>query len=169
MLLHFSIPCVVWQHSLPSPGRAGRKLPCLAGSCLQFSNLISTRPSTLSIIPFPPQSFPWPHISRMTPPPPHCNVYSLRSLHIHLLSFCLLDLPFGALFTNKYLSFRASQVVLVVKNLPANSRGRGLIPGSKGPLEEGMATHSSILDWGIPWTEEPDGLWSTGSQRVGHD
>ena len=37
------------------------------------------------------------------------------------------------------------------------------------PLEEGMATHSSILAWRIPWTEEPGGLRFTGSQRVGHD
>ena len=37
------------------------------------------------------------------------------------------------------------------------------------PLEEGMATHSSIPAWKIPWTEEPGGLQSTGSQRVGHD
>ena len=37
------------------------------------------------------------------------------------------------------------------------------------PLEEGMATHSSILGWRIPWTEEPGGLQSMGSQRVGHD
>ena len=36
-------------------------------------------------------------------------------------------------------------------------------------LEEGMATHSSILTWRIPWTEEPGGLQSMGSQRVGHD
>ena len=37
------------------------------------------------------------------------------------------------------------------------------------PLEKEVATHSSILVWGIPWTEEPGGLPSTGSQRVGHD
>ena len=37
------------------------------------------------------------------------------------------------------------------------------------PLEEEMATHSSILAWKIPWTEEPGGLQSMGSQRVGHD
>ena len=36
-------------------------------------------------------------------------------------------------------------------------------------LEEGMATHSSVLAWRIPWTEEPGGLQSMGSQRVGHD
>ena len=39
----------------------------------------------------------------------------------------------------------------------------------KDPLKKGMATHSSILAWRIPWTEEPGGLQSTGSQRVGHD
>ena len=37
------------------------------------------------------------------------------------------------------------------------------------PLEKGMATHSSILAWEIPWTEEPDGLQSMGSQKVRHD
>ena len=37
------------------------------------------------------------------------------------------------------------------------------------PLEEGMATHSSILAWRIPWTEEPGGLQSMGPQRVGHN
>ena len=41
--------------------------------------------------------------------------------------------------------------------------------GWEDPLEEGMATHSSILAWRIPWTEEPGGLQSTGSQRIGHD
>ena len=41
--------------------------------------------------------------------------------------------------------------------------------GQEDPLEEGMATYSNILAWRIPWTEEPGGLWSIGSQRVGHD
>jgi len=41
--------------------------------------------------------------------------------------------------------------------------------GGKDPLEEEMATHSSILTWEVPWTEEPGGLQSMGSQRVGHD
>ena len=41
--------------------------------------------------------------------------------------------------------------------------------GQKDPLEEGMATHSSILVWRIPWTEEPNGLQSMGLQRVRHD
>ena len=41
--------------------------------------------------------------------------------------------------------------------------------GQEDPLEKEMATHSSILDWEIPWKEEPGGLQSMGSQRVGHD
>ena len=45
----------------------------------------------------------------------------------------------------------------------------GLVPGLEDPLEEGMATHSSILGWSIPWTEEPVGLHSRGLQRVGHN
>ena len=47
-------------------------------------------------------------------------------------------------------------------------RDTGLNPGSGRSLEEGMATHSSILAWRIPWTEEPGGLQSMGSQGVGH-
>ena len=60
----------------------------------------------------------------------------------------------------------------MIKNLPANAgdiRDVGLIPGSEDPLEEGMATHSSIITWRIPRTEEPGRLLCTGSQRVGHD
>ena len=48
-------------------------------------------------------------------------------------------------------------------------RDTGLIPGSGRSLEEGIATHSTILAWEIHWTEELGGLWSMGSQRVGHD
>ena len=63
-------------------------------------------------------------------------------------------------------------MVLMVKNPPANSgyiRDVGLIMGWGGPLENtGMATHSSILAWRIPWTEEPGGLQSMGLQRVRH-
>ena len=55
-------------------------------------------------------------------------------------------------------------------NLPANAgdkRVRSL--SGEDPLEKEMATHSSILAWEIPWTEEPGGLQSIGSQRVGHN
>ena len=41
--------------------------------------------------------------------------------------------------------------------------------GQEDPLEEGMATHSRILAWRVPWTAEPGGLQSTGLERVGHD
>ena len=57
----------------------------------------------------------------------------------------------------------------MVKNPFANAGNSGLIPESEHPLEEEMAIHSSILAWRIPWTEEPGGLWSMGSQRGGHD
>ena len=60
----------------------------------------------------------------------------------------------------------------VVKNLPANEgdvRGAVLIPGLGRHLEKEMTTNSKILAWKIPWTEEPGGLQSMGSQRVGHD
>ena len=46
----------------------------------------------------------------------------------------------------------------VVKNPPANSGDTGLIPGLEDHLEEATATHSSILTWEIPWTEQPGGL-----------
>ena len=50
-----------------------------------------------------------------------------------------------------------------------NAGDPGLIPGGEDPLEKGIATHSSILAWRIPWTEEPGGLQVIGSQRVGHN
>ena len=58
----------------------------------------------------------------------------------------------------------------VVKNLPAMQEAQEMWVRSLGredPLEKEMATHSSILAWRIPWTEEPGGLQSMGSQRVG--
>ena len=56
-----------------------------------------------------------------------------------------------------------------VKNLPAMQETLVQSLGLKDPLEKGMATHSSILAWRIPWTEEPGRLQSMGLQRVGHD
>ena len=59
-----------------------------------------------------------------------------------------------------------------VKNPPAVQKTQVMRVQSLGgedPLEEEMTTHSSILACGIPWTEEPGGLQSMGSQRVGHD
>ena len=50
----------------------------------------------------------------------------------------------------------------MVKNPPATAEDAGSILGGEGPLEKGMATHSSTLAWRIPWTEEPGGLQSVG-------
>ena len=75
-------------------------------------------------------------------------------------------------------SFRASQVALMLKSPSANAgdvRNMGLIPrlgrslGWEDPLKEGVATHFSTFAWRIPWTEEPGGLQSLGSQRVRHN
>ena len=68
------------------------------------------------------------------------------------------------------LMWTASRVALVVKNPPANAGDMGLIPGSGrfpgGRHGNPLPTHGnpSILAWRIPWTEEPGGLWTTGSQ-----
>ena len=57
----------------------------------------------------------------------------------------------------------------MVRDLPAMRETWVQSPSWEGPLEKGMATHSSILIWEIPWTEEPGRLQSMGLQRVGHD
>ena len=54
----------------------------------------------------------------------------------------------------------------MVKNSPASAGDMGLILSWEDPLENGMATHSSILAWEIPWTEGPGGLQSMGLQTV---
>ena len=57
----------------------------------------------------------------------------------------------------------------MVKNLPAMQETGVRSLGWEDPLEKGMETHSIILAWEIPWTEDPVWLQSRGSQRVGHD
>ena len=67
--------------------------------------------------------------------------------------------------------FGLSRVALMIKNLPASAgdaKETSSILRQEDPLEKGMATHSSILAWRFPWTEEPGGLQSTGLQRVRH-
>ena len=59
-------------------------------------------------------------------------------------------------------------MVQTVKNLPASRETQVLSLGQEDCLEKGMATHSSILAWRIPWTEEPGGLQSIALQRVRH-
>ena len=62
----------------------------------------------------------------------------------------------------------ASLLAITVKNLPAMQETWVPSPGREDPLGKEMGTHSSILAWKIPWTEEPGRLQSMGSQRVGH-
>ena len=64
------------------------------------------------------------------------------------------------------IQFRASLMAQMVKNLPAMPETQVRSLGGEDLLEKGMATHSSILSWRIPWTEEPSGLQSMGLQRV---
>ena len=66
------------------------------------------------------------------------------------------------------MAFQASVVAQMVKNPPAMRETWVRSLGRADLLEEGVATHSSILDWRIPHTEEPGGLQSTGLQRVRH-
>ena len=69
----------------------------------------------------------------------------------------------------KWLGFwlqRSSPVAQTVKNLPVTEQTQVRFLSCENPLEKEMATHSSILAWGIPWTEEPAGLQFMGSQRV---
>ena len=61
------------------------------------------------------------------------------------------------------------EVAQMVKNLTAMQETQVQSLGQEDPLERGMATHSSILAWKIPWTEESDGLQSMGLQRVRHN
>ena len=68
--------------------------------------------------------------------------------------------------TLKYMGFLVAQMV---KNLPATRETWVPSLGWEDPLEKGMVTHSNILAWRIPWTEESGGLQSMGSKRVGHD
>ena len=63
----------------------------------------------------------------------------------------------------------ASLVAQMVKNLPVVQEIQVRSLGRADPLEKEMITHFSILAWRIPWTEEPGGLQSMGSQRVRHD
>ena len=64
---------------------------------------------------------------------------------------------------------REKKVLQKLKNLPEMQEMRIQSLGQEDPLKEGMATHSSILAWRIPWTEEPGGVQSRVSQRVRHD
>ena len=73
------------------------------------------------------------------------------------------------LYIHIYTYIWASFVVQLVENLPAMRETWVRFLGWEDPMEESMATHSSILAWRIPWTEDPGGLRYMGLQRVEHD
>ena len=85
-----------------------------------------------------------------------------------VLFFFLLDFTFSFYFILEFIWFGLPQWLSGESACNARAAGdKDLIPGSGRSLEEGMATHSSILAWRIPWTEEPGG--SLGPQRLGRD
>ena len=78
-------------------------------------------------------------------------VFVIKPLHIYIIVSCIMGFPGSS------------------NGKESACEARSLIPGREDPLEKEMATHSRILTWRIPWTEEPGGLQSMGSQRVRHD
>ena len=78
---------------------------------------------------------------------------------------CLFDMRINL----DWLFLGASLLAQKVKRLPAMQETWVQSLGREDPLKKEMATHSSIHAWKIPWTEEPGGLLSMGSHRVGHD
>ena len=90
------------------------------------------------------------------------------SLAVHILRLCAPDDGGPGLIPGQGTS-RASLVAHVVKNLPPMRETQVQSLNKEDPLEKGKATHSSILAWRIPWTEEPGGLQFIGSQRLGYD
>ena len=85
-----------------------------------------------------------------------------------ITDFLLVYSFFSFLLSLTY-TYHPNTVAQMVKNPPAMQETRVRSLGQEDPLEKGMATHSSILAWRIPWTEEAGGLQSMGSQRVGHN
>ena len=71
--------------------------------------------------------------------------------------------------SNTFSIYMTSLVAQMVKSLPAMQETQVQSLGWEDPLEKEMANHSSVLAWKIPWAEEPGGLQSMGSLRVGHD
>ena len=92
-----------------------------------------------------------------------------RFIHITangIISFLFMAELYSIVYTY-HIFFVASLVAQLVKNPPAMWETWVRLLGQEDPLEEGMTTHS--IAWRIPWTEEPGGLQSMGSQRLGHD
>ena len=95
--------------------------------------------------------------------PETCGLWN-QTAHVHIPAG-----PLTPCTTLTVLGFGLTYVVQRLKRLPAMRETQVRSLGWEDPLEKEMATHSSILAWRIPWTEEPGGLQSTGLQRVRHD
>ena len=125
-------------------------------SGMPSSHLILCRPLLL-LLPIPPSIRVFSNESTLHISSPHQN-FLLASLLVHSSRQNLLQW-----------AHPNSLVTQSVKNPPAMQETRVQSLGREDPLEKGMATHSSILAWRIPCTEEPGRLQSMGSQRVKHD
>ena len=86
---------------------------------------------------------------------------------VNLVFFNSFYVQFYSIYDQSY--HLTSLLAQLIKNLPAVQETQVRFLGQKDPLEKEMAAHSSILAWKIPWTGEPGGLQSTGSQSIGHD
>ena len=92
-----------------------------------------------------------------------CGVSDSFHLVILKITWALEEFSAGSFISS------TSLVAQRLKRLPPMRETRVRTLGREDPLEKEMVTHSSILAWRIPWTEEPSRLQSIGSQRVGHD
>ena len=103
---------------------------------------------------------------------PEFAAYFILVMHVCVHHYGALGVLFASTLTylrSTGLFKGASLVAQVVKSLPVMIEIQVQFLGQENPLEKGMATHSSILAWRIPWTEEPAGLLSMESQVAGHD
>ena len=91
--------------------------------------------------------------------------YAYILFHNTFSNLLFKEFPGGQVVTHMYIQYGASLVAQMVKNLPAMQAIQVPSLGWEDHLEKGMVTHSSILAWRIPWTEEPSGLQSMGSQK----
>ena len=89
--------------------------------------------------------------------------FNFEDFHFYSWTTWISLLPFNVIL------YKVSLVAQMLKNLLAMKEAQVWSLGQKDPPENGMATHSSILAWRISWTEEPGGLQSMRSQRIGHN
>ena len=122
--------------------------------------------------PFGCEKLKWGTIWKMSPSichPVASSWYLKKTVELTIFHMDLAHAKVMEIISIKLRIWRAFLVAQTIKNLPAMQETWVWSLGGEDPLEKEMATHSSILVWRIPWTEEPGGLQSTGSQRVGLD